>query len=253
MYERLTTQVEPVSANEIPLGTKPPAQSKIVEAGLSILATPSPGPSASTATPTFMMASLSNKNKRKGFKQAMCSTLPKKIIFSTPEIPVVPEVEPTALPFTAAPASEIAAAAPNIFPRLVPPSEKQEGGLLPANMFVTSIDVEEGMNPKRKKNKKKRDEVEPYGCNDTIEVENMVLDYGEADNHVSTQRECNVLPMVAQEEKDWAYVDKHWVTLTKVKDSAQLRPGAIVGWKVHAPHITLCAINLTIHSPGFGD
>ena len=254
MYERLAAQVEPSSVNEIPLGQKHAAQPRTPEPGPSTMPALLDSSSQTNVAPTFMMASLSNKNKRRGFKQAMASTLPKKIIFSGPDMPTAEEIEKAPLPFTAAPASEIMAAAPNSFPRLIPPSEKQENGLLPPNMFVTSVDVEEGMRPAKKKNKKKAQiqVAESYGHDDTIEVENMVLDYGEADNHIPTQRESDVSP-IAQEERDWTYVDKNWSSLSRITDSAQLRPGATVGWKVSlclSAHSSYDAVNILLL--GFG-
>ena len=80
------------------------------------------------------MASLSNKNKRRGFKNAMGKDVPPKITFSEqvdPNLKMNGRVQ-----------------APT--PRLVPPSEKQEKGLLPPNVFVTSVNVEEGLRPSKK-------------------------------------------------------------------------------------------------------
>lgn len=80
------------------------------------------------------MASLSNKNKRRGFKNAMGKDVPPKITFSEqadPNLNANGRVQASA-------------------PRLVPPSEKQEQGLLPPNVFVTSVNVEEGLRPSKK-------------------------------------------------------------------------------------------------------
>jgi len=76
------------------------------------------------------MASLSNKNKRRGFKNAAGKVAIPKIIFLGPN---------TTNGQVQAPA-----------PRLVPPSEKQEKGLLPPNILVTSVNVEEGLRPDKK-------------------------------------------------------------------------------------------------------
>ena len=80
------------------------------------------------------MASLSNKNKRRGFKNAMGKEVPPKIIFSGQ---VCPDTSTNGRVQVSA-------------PRLVPPSEKQEKGLLPPNVFVTSVNVEEGLRQSKK-------------------------------------------------------------------------------------------------------
>ena len=214
MYERLSAQAEPASVNETPLGTRPPAQPE----------SPEPGPSAApTAVPTIMMASLSNKNKRKGFKQAMANSLPQKIVFSR-DAPAE-----QALPFAATSTSEIQSAAPSIFPRLVPPSERQASGQLPPNMFVTSVDVEEGMHGGKGRGKKK---ARPAGVRrETMEVEELVLDYGEPDEHISTQREPSSATTAG---KDWSKVETGWDDYVKITDLAQVQVGATVGWKVRS-------------------
>ena len=178
------------------------------------------------------MASLSNKNKRKGFKQAMTGMLPPKLVFSAEDD--APGPGEAALPFNTTPAVEMAAAALNMFSRLVPPSEKQEKGQIPANMFVTSIDVEEGMHTSRKKNKKKAIEkklIETHAANETAEVENMVLDYGEPNEHIPTQRE-QPSPAQTYPEGDWVHVESNWADLPKITEALQLQSGALVGWKV---------------------
>lgn len=190
-----------------------------------------------------MMASLSNKNKRRGFKQAMASKLPKKIVFATPdEGASLNPAEDAALPFpSVATTSEMTATAPNIFPRLVPPSEKQEKGQLPPNMVVTSIDVEEGMLPSRRKNKNKKLVRDPLPHSDTQEVENAVLDYGggmDDINMIPSQRRTmdnsRALPSTEEEQaqQGWDHAEKHWDKLTQITQATQLSIGSYIGWKV---------------------
>lgn len=212
-YERTAAQTEPPSANDIPLGERRAATFDF----------PEPDEPSTTVAPTIMMASLSNKNKRKGFKKAMANALPKKVVFSS----TAAEAEQAPLPFAATPGTEMTAAAPNIFPRLVPPSEKQENGQLPANMFVTSIDVEEGMHSGGKKNRKKADSSVRH---EAMEVENLVLNYGEADNHIPTQREPESSKPSA--DRDWTDVERKWTNFPKISDGTPLPIGALVGWKV---------------------
>jgi len=135
------------------------------------------------------MASLSNKNKRKGFKNAMGKEVRSKIVFS----------EQVDLNTNANGGVQASA------PRLVPPSEKQEKGLLPQNVFVTSVDVEEGLGPSKKSksdisNNTKRFESPPVGR--------------------------------TAGEIDRAVIEVKWDSLELVSSVTGLSTGTIVGWKV---------------------
>ncbi|KAI0337571.1 hypothetical protein BDW22DRAFT_1349085 [Trametopsis cervina] len=220
--------------NDIPLGLRAP--------GAPTASLPPDPPAAPTiivessrpnVAPTFMMASLSNKNKRKGFKQAMASTLPKKIIFSAPEDSPMAGEDP-ALPFPASSSSEVTTAAPDIFARLIPPSEKQERGQLPSNMFVTSIDVEEGLFPLPKKRRK---EVRQPPIQTEIEGnEDVVLDYGN-EGMISTQREPHSLVAVDESSPHrntsalWVDAEKSWPSLAKIANVSQIKCGTLVCWR----------------------
>lgn len=131
------------------------------------------------------MSSLSNKNKKRGFKRTMGKEVPSKIVFLEQ--------------------GDSSASAPVPTPRIVPPSEKQEKGLLPPNIFVTSVDVEEGL--RRSKNKKssgiantKRSETPPVS-----------LSVGVV-NH--------------------AAIESKWDSLGLVSSVTELPTGTVVGWKV---------------------
>ena len=134
------------------------------------------------------MASLSNKNKRKGFKNAMRKEVPPKIIFSE-------QVDPNA---------NLNGRVQAPAPRLVPPSEKQEKGLLPPNVFVTRVDVEEGLRPSKKSKsvipETKRLESPPAGR--------------------------------AGGEIDRAAIEAEWDLLGLVSGVTGLPTGTVVGWKV---------------------
>lgn len=134
------------------------------------------------------MGSLSNKNKRKGFKNAMGKEVPSKIIFSErvdPNTNTNGRVE--------APAT-----------RLVPPSEKQEKGLLPPNVFVTSVDVEEALRPREKS-------------------KSVIPDIG--------RLEAPAMGRTA-EEFDRTAIEAKWDSLGLVGSVTGLPTGTIVGWKV---------------------
>lgn len=195
MVERLVPQTEASNVNETPLG-----QRKAIETTDS---------DSRSVAPTIMMASLSNKNKRRGFKQAMSSALPKKIIFEEASSTAASE-----LPFASMPSPDMIAAAPNLFSRLIPPSERQESGKIPHNIFITTVDVEEDLYIQKKKVTRRTG---------TAEVENVVLDYGEAEN---------VMEHATGREVDWPGVEQRWESLAKVVGPDQVCKGVVLGWKV---------------------
>lgn len=135
------------------------------------------------------MGSLSNKNKRKGFKDAMGREVPPKIIFSEHGDQ---DTNTNGL-------------------RLVPPSEKQEEGLLPPNVFVTSVDVEEGLRPSKKPktvvSKTKRLETPP--------VTRMTGEF------------------------DYTGIEAKWDSFGLVSSVSGLATGTVVGWKVSQLYLSL--------------
>jgi hypothetical protein len=135
------------------------------------------------------MASLSNKNKRKGFKNAMGKEVPSKIVFSE-------QVDSN---------TNVNGGVQASAPRLVPPSEKQEKGLLPPNVFVTSVDVEEGLGPSKKS--------KPDISNNTKRLETPLVGR-------------------AAGELDRAAIEGRWDSLGVVSSVTGLSTGTIVGWKV---------------------
>ncbi|KAG5653274.1 hypothetical protein H0H81_001338 [Sphagnurus paluster] len=178
----------------------------------------------------IMMATLRNKNKRKGFKAAMAAPLPRKIVFdavasgsgSGASEEAVAEVLMAELPGPQAVVHVIQ-------PRLVPPSEKQERGELPPRMFVTSVDVEEGLwdtsgRKKQKKQKNKEQEQEHWAYEDAnyhdtnMEEDNTQLDYSEA-------------PIAPKGALDWEHAEKKWDSFVEVTEMQQLTIGRLVGWK----------------------
>jgi len=129
-------------------------------------------------TDQVMMGSLRNKNKKKGFKLSMANPIPRKIVFAVNDgvgananasADTNPNPNPNQQRRDAEDEKEVEASmvidvdvdephsydhplphlqsqsqlhATNGLPRLIPPSEIQERGELPPNMFVTSVDVE---------------------------------------------------------------------------------------------------------------
>jgi len=183
-YERSATIRDPddptVGVNAIPLGN----HNNIEVPG----ATPHTIVGGNGGVTDLTMASLSNKNKRRGFKNAMGKELPPKIIFSG-------QVDPHA---------NTNGWVRALVPRLVPPSEKQEKGLLPPNLFVTSVDVEEGL-----RTSKKPKSVIP----DTKLSETPPMGH-------------------AAGEVDRTTIQDRWDSLGLVSSLTELPIGTIVGWKV---------------------
>ncbi|KAI0662818.1 hypothetical protein C8Q70DRAFT_473304 [Cubamyces menziesii] len=266
MYERLSLTAEPTSVNDIPLG--PRARTlEPTAAAASTSAEPETQPARasekgkepareiSSEAPSFMMASLQNKNKKRGFKSAMTQGVPPKIVFpdtaaasagasTSAQHQQSMDVDPDAQLVEAAlnPSPPIATSATTrAQPRLIPPSEKQERGQIPANIFVTSVDVEEGMwNAKgKKKNKKKKkvqvEETWDY-AEEVVEEVNTFAgglpydDVPETPIAPATSATSQTDPAKTN-STERAVVAAQWDTLRKITDKAQLQPGATVGWK----------------------
>ncbi|KAL5530224.1 hypothetical protein ACEPAF_6481 [Sanghuangporus sanghuang] len=215
--EQATARALPMdSANAVPLGIKSNAvpESKTDSTGdeQDIPTTPpvEQGPYIDS-----MITSLRNKNKKKGFKQSMVGVAPQRMVF-THDAGAPPESGTAYYSATSSTAFPVA--------RLVTPSEKQANGLLPSNMFVTSVEVESEDWDKKKKVKQRdtygdelaTDEAMP-GNDDTI------LNYGEP-------------------ELDWESVDRDWEKMHIVADPSSLTSGVTVSWKA-------LAINPTTFTP----
>ncbi|OSD01695.1 hypothetical protein PYCCODRAFT_1411887 [Trametes coccinea BRFM310] len=286
MYERLSQTAEPASANAVPLGTRartaaaaseepeqqpqPPTPTQVN--GKTKGKEPERQQSGEAAPPAFMMASLQNKNKRRGFKNAMSQGVPAKIYFPDAagsssssssqaqheEQQQSMDVDPDAQlveaalqphpspPTTSTPSRPVSRAQP----RLVPPSEKQALGQLPANVFVTSVDVEEGLWPTRgkkaKKKKKKQVQVEEeeYYEEDTF-AGGLPYDDPPEDPVAEVAVAQSKEPVA--ESTEHAVVAAQWDTLRKVTDKSQLAPGATVGWKALGINFATLTPEMLLH------
>ena len=195
------------------------------------------------------MASLSNKNKRRGFKDALTRGIPPKITFADGE----PNPNSSSAGQGSANAMQVDADADALVvetsvheaprrtqqARLIPPSEKQELGLLPPNMFVTSVDVEEGMWPRRKnKKKKKKQEAEETWDQEVDETfagdlpyddESAQAAYPAAQGTVADESKASV---TNGETMERLAIAAHWDSLRKITDRSQVSVGTTVAWKV---------------------
>ncbi|EGO04170.1 hypothetical protein SERLA73DRAFT_67886 [Serpula lacrymans var. lacrymans S7.3] len=198
--------------------------------------------SAPSTTPQLMMLSYRNKNKKKGFRQLITKPLPQKIRFDA-GIEAI-DVNTTIPPAPPAPimdqyvSEENTAVAPSL-PHLIPPSERQH---LPSNLFVTFVDVEEGLNPKKKKKTQHRRDQVSLEQHNTYEPQQDVLDYGcPQDSNAVPQNSINPMP-VSHSPKDpsIAYIEKHWPSFVRVTEKSQLQPETLVGWKALAVNPLTC-------------
>ncbi|KAI0643595.1 hypothetical protein C8Q79DRAFT_1022626 [Trametes meyenii] len=272
MYERLTATAEPASVNDIPLGTRAHTVDDVADVAevppepraqppLQVQPARVNGKGKAKATelplgetPAFMMASLQNKNKRRGFKNALTQGVPPKIVFpdaDNSENPVMDVdqdaqiVEAALQPQPSPPEAETPRLAQ---PRLIPPSEKQERGLIPANMFVTSVDVEEGLWPaKGKKKKKKKVQAEKtwdYEEEDTFAGGLPYDDVPEVPAPANTTPQGDITVVGSAEH---AVVAAKWDSLRKITDRAQVPSGTTVAWKALGINFTTLTPEMLLH------
>lgn len=142
----------------------------------------------------------------------MANPLPPKITFNSVEED--PDPDPDTLLPPAATVSTSRADPSPLFPRLVPPSEKQANHTLPPHIFVTTVDVEEGLSS----NRKNQQSHEIYTNEESwLDQEIVGVDKG-TKNHLGL---------------DFGPAEKRWESFVHVTALSQLEPGGIVGWKVY--------------------
>jgi hypothetical protein len=146
--------------------------------------------------PTTMMMSLKNKNKRRDFKNTI--GMPSRIIFQDN------------------------GAAPSPPPTLIPPSER---GQLPPRLFVTSVDVEEDIWPRRNEQnwnwKQKKTQRESYG--QAVDEADITLDYSKTPEE---DRTASISTL------DYTALENAWANAPLIEDKATLPFGCVVGWQV---------------------
>ena len=187
--------------------------------------------SLTSETGDIIMATLRNKNKKKGFKQAMAGPRPAKILFDDTGAPIkeLPPSEASRQVDVEAPSSfHIHETNHTQHVHLVP-SEKQDRGNLPPRMFVTSVDVEAGMWDNRSRAKKARQLEEPF------HEEGKEAWYDE-NLEMGTYMEHPVAPAPVPASEplalNWDRVENNWDSFPEVGDLGQLTVGTVVGWKV---------------------
>ncbi|KAJ7604039.1 hypothetical protein DFH06DRAFT_1391663 [Mycena polygramma] len=156
-------------------------------------------PESASSTMMSMIPKSKNKNKsRRGGEEI--DPRSRKIVFGTPPLEETPRE-----------ANEEARVHRAV---LIPPSALAEH-LIPSNVFITSIDVEEGL---KKAKKKKRRVEEPEIWNEPV-LDTPVLDYGE---EMNVEAPCTV-------NLDLSAIDFDAAPL--ITSHAQLTKGCIIGFK----------------------
>ncbi|KZP14108.1 hypothetical protein FIBSPDRAFT_868616 [Athelia psychrophila] len=262
-------------------GAVPPTPAALPNPSASPLPASRENTGAPSSRDLGMLALLSkNKNKKKHFKASFAQALPQKIVFgaepskaapsssssssssssdssdsdsdsdSSSSEPSKPQPGPsqtnTLLPTQRAVVSVPQTPAPKTTaarPRLIPPSERQAAGTLPPGLFVTSIDVEEGLAPPRgRKGKKGKGKMQaPDEQKEWVEEEWMDPESFYADPDVRAVGQPRVGPVTVPHvpkdaaktnpgKIDFVKVEKSWASYPKIVDKAALRPGCVVGW-----------------------
>ncbi|KAE9403754.1 hypothetical protein BT96DRAFT_473144 [Gymnopus androsaceus JB14] len=194
------------------------------------------------------MFSLGNKNKKKGYKHALAPSTTQKKVFSTSDASSVnqeqEEAESIPLEVLDGPLPPSTSIFTSARPRVVPPSELESLGKLPKNMFVTSVDVEEGLwnNSKKKKRRKQQQQdvdYTPLHNGESYDTEEaMVLDYGDAEgDHTETIPDSGLGGAEIEETKStliWSVVENTFDALPLADFRESFEVGKLVAWKALA-------------------
>jgi hypothetical protein len=200
-----------------------------------------------------VMGSLRNKNKKKGFKHSMAGPIPRKIVFTDDER----QRESNNLTSTASnigTRNEDVALEMNVtdfqssstqkpFSRLIPPSELQELGQLPPNMFVTCVDVGVGImdfggcSSRRKSRQRKGKGREVYGYDwgqgQAAGYEEDYHDNEKMLHDTAARNDTTPSKPSGTDAIDWSKAEQRWETSVVVQSPEQIAIGAMVGWKVN--------------------
>jgi hypothetical protein len=166
-----------------------------------------------------MLKATKNDNKKRGFKQGLQSLASNHRIFQDDSLP-------SSSPSKSTPNGSRA--------RLIPPSERTD---LPKNIFVTSVDVEDGVwykethvNETKTKGKAKISDRRDSGMfNGHEAVLHKAMDETE---FVPTQRTVRPDPALGKQEWSWDVVDRSWEMYSPLTSVDLLRKGSTLLWKV---------------------
>jgi hypothetical protein len=214
------------SANTQPLGPK------LNPSGNHTPSTNATSAIAPDGEPTIFMASFRNKNKRPGFKKSMNKPLAQKIVFS-----VVEDAEShLSSPSTSNNVQPVDAAGDSLVIkplRLITPSEKQDRGELPSNIFVSTVNVEEGLEQMRQERKQ-----ETHGSFDE-EADDWAYNidegcYNDEQSQKGDHRSENLTNDIWVDNLTLCLrrAEEEWESSVKITGFSELKPGQIVGWMV---------------------
>jgi len=184
----------------------------------------------------------------------MAAPIPQKIIFTSNTMASGSQEQQPSSSTRDMLTDEIPTSAGAIQPRLIPPSEIQELGQLPPNMFVTSVDVESEMwnehllsSPKKQGKKKKTLNGDRYCAttdwHDSSQMEGITENgqFDDADNglryfdtDVLTTTTTQSTISGASRPFDWDRAERLWKESTVLDELEQLAVGCLVGWKALA-------------------
>ena len=189
----------------------------------------------------------------------MANPLPQKITFTTNT--AASGSQQPSLPAQDMSMDESSISSRTIQPRLIPPSEIQELGQLPSNIFVTSVDVESGMwgehlhSPKKQGKQKQKPLNEGLystttDWHDSSSQRNITSENGQFDDAhddsslalpyfdtdvqttINTQAPSSDTTLGTSKPFDWDRVERLWEECAVLEKLEQLVVGCLVGWKV---------------------
>jgi hypothetical protein len=232
--------------------------------------------------PQLTMLSLlsKNKNKKKHFRSSFGDCPPKKIVFDAPAAgsPSTPSASATSSNSSSSGSSTSPSPAPSkptplsqtrtriadgpqastpTRSRLIPPSERQELGTLPAGMFVTSINVEEGIKATKRKKKKSESAWKEYQGQDGNGPEEEEAEEGwlDPETFYADSQSAPTKPQInashpnklslkgTDPDLSYSKMERAWSSYRKIERWEELSVGCIVGWWVSIvlfnPHCTI--------------
>ncbi|KAM6489251.1 hypothetical protein JOM56_015152 [Amanita muscaria] len=185
-----------------------------------------------------MMMSMRNKNKKKNFRQTMVAPAVRKIVFddtgnaqSLGIVTPVPATTSSVVSLLHAQSTKTVQedttvdTSTSLPSRVLPPSELAAVGLLPSNMFVTSVEF--GQQPKKKKKKQNlKNTHEEEQISHELRVSQAYEDEDE-----SRFEDANIDLPYGDEEESGNNAESNWERFSPVESLDQLCSGVLVCWQ----------------------
>ena len=192
-----------------------------------------------------------NRNKKKRIRKSLVGALPQKIIFDTTSDAAhepdsdssssdsessSSDSEKAPLPKPRQPEPE-----PQPPPRLITPSERQESGTLPPGLFVTSVDVEEGIRQPKRKSKKRKTQHPQTKANGHATFQDSYKELAGKEPWQDPETFYADSPIVGQAEGLYQIYEHTWEDFPRL-DSFKMedvKVGSVVGWYVSIAFFSL--------------